>query len=560
MRKEIILIVFILFLHTLRAQDLANLKNIKPVTFGGGFNLQTGFYSMQGAKARQPQYTYIISGSPVINIYGVSLPFSFTFSNYQRDFRQPFNQFGLSPTYKWVTLHLGYRNITYSQFGMAGYTLLGAGIELKPKKFRFAFLYGRSQKAVADDTSKTVSSNLNDINYPAYKRMLTVAKIGYGTENNFLDLHFLQGKDDSTSLPFTPITTQVLPSKNQVIGSTNRLSFFNKRLVWQAEGAISAYTRDIRFANLDLGNDNATTLIGANISTQVNYAYEAQLNYNEPGFGIGAKYRKVTPDYKSMGAYYFQTDFEQMLGNIRFNLIKNRLRISASGGIQNDNLLDKKIATTQRNIYNANVSINPTAKFGIDVSYANFGTSQRAGTKNLSDTATINQINNSINVVPRYILANEKRVISCIGIFGRQSLDDRNRFTRDLTQVEMLFANLIFMRSGVQKRISFTTGLNYSSSESAIGTIGLTGVMGGVSKSWKEDKITGDINASINASTFNNEQNGYVGNLQLTVSWKVAKQHTLSMMTNGLFNESKNVLAGGSFQEYFVRMNYGFTF
>ncbi len=547
-------------LRTICAQDLDNLKNVKPVVFGGGLNLQTGFYSMHGAKARQPEITYVVSGSPVLNIYGVVLPFSFTFSNYQRDFRQPFNQFGLSPTYKWVTLHLGYRNISYSQFGMAGYTLLGAGVELKPKKFRFAFLYGRSQKAVADDTSKTITNNLNDINYPAYKRMLTVAKIGYGTENNFLDLHFLQGKDDSTSLAFTPITTQVLPSKNKVFGSTNRFSFFNKKLVWQAEGAVSAYTRDIRFANLDLGNENATTFIGANISTQVNYAYEAQLNYNEPGFGIGAKYRKVTPDYKSMGAYYFQTDFEQVLGNIRFNLIKNRLRISASGGIQNDNLLNKKIATTQRNIYNANVSFNPTAKFGLDMSYANFGTSQRAGTRNLSDTATINQINNSINIVPRYIIANEKRVFSCIGIFGRQSLDDRNRFTKTLTQVEMLFANLIFMRSGVQKKISFTAGLNYSSSKSAVGTIGLTGIMGGISKNFKEDKITNDLNASINASTFNSEQNGYVGNIQYTISWKVAKQHTVSMMLNGLFNESKNVLAGGSFQEYFVKMNYGFTF
>lgn len=549
-----------LLLHQLNAQDLDNLKNTKPVTFGGGLNLQTGFYSMQGAKARQPQFTYIVSGSPIVNIYGVSLPFSFIFSNYQRDFRQPFNQFGLSPTYKWITLHLGYRNISYSQFGMARYTLLGAGIELKPKKFRFAFLYGRSQKAVADDTSKTVADNLNDISYPAYKRMITVAKIGYGTENNYFDLHFLQGKDDSTSLPFTPVSSQILPSKNQVIGSTNRFSFLNNQLVWKAEGAISAYTRDIRFQNLDLGNENANTFVGANISTQVNYAYEAQLNYNASRFGIGAKYRKVTPDYKSMGAYYFQTDFEQMLGNIRFNLIKNRVRISASGGVQNDNLLNKKIATTQRNIYNANVSINPTAKFGVDVSYANFGTSQRAGTRNLSDTAQINQINNSINIVPRYILANEKRVISCIGIFGRQSLDDRNRFTQNFTQVEMMFANLIFMRSGVQKRISFTTGLNYSSSKSIAGTIGLAGVMCGFSKSWNEDKITGDINASINASTFNNKQNGHVGNLQLTVGWKVAKQHTLSIMMNGLFNESKNVLAGGSFREYFVKMNYGFTF
>ncbi len=559
MIKKITVIGFIFFVKGLFAQDLSNLKDSKPLVFGGGLNLQTGFYAINGAKARQPGFTYILSGSPTLTVYGISLPFSFTFSNFQRDFRQPFNQFGLSPTYKWLTVHAGYRNISYSQFAMAGYTILGGGIELKPKKFRFALLYGRSQKAVKDDTSKNIESNLNGINYPAYKRMLTAIKLGYGNTNNFLDIHILRGKDDSTSLPFRPTSTIVLPSKNQVFGATGKASFLKKKLILQGEGAISAFTRDIAFETIDAENGLVNSLIKANITTQVYSAFETQLNYKIKNFGIGAKYRKVAPDYKSMGAYFFQTDFEQYLGNLNFGLAKNKIRFAGSAGVQKDNLSNKKLATTARNIYTGNLSLNPNTKFGADISFSNFGTSQKAGKRNLSDTSVINQINNSITLSPRYIIALENKVTTWQAIIGRQALNDRNRFTEGFTEVQMVFANLMWLKTMIKTNTNYSAGLNYNESKNIGGTIGLIGVLGGVSKSWKEGKISSDVNASFNSSTFEGDFNGYVGNLQYNLGWLMAKKHKMSVSLNGLFNESKNALAGASFQEYFVRINYGFT-
>lgn len=555
-----ILFCLLILSSELKSQDLSNLKNTKPLTFGGGLNLQTGFYAMNGAKARQPGFTYLISGSPTLNIYGVSLPFSFTFSNFQRDFRQPFNQFGLSPTYKWVTIHAGYRNITYSQFGMAGFTILGGGIELKPKNFRFAFLYGRSQKAIKEDTTKNIETNLNGINYPAYKRLLTVAKIGYGSENNFLDLHFLQGKDDSSSIPFRPVNTLIMPSKNQVFGANSKLSFFKNKLIWTGEGALSVYTRDLAFETVDAGNNFVNKVIQPNVSSQLYSAIETQLNYKIKNFGVGGKYRKVAPDYKSMGAYFFQTDFEQYLLNLQSSFLKNKIRFSGSAGLQKDNLLNKKIATTSRTIYTGNFSINPTNRFGIDASFSNFGTSQRSGRKNLSDTSTINQINNSITIAPRFITVKESHVTNWIALLGKQSLNDKNRFTEGFNEVDMTFANLIWMKTINKSNLSYNAGLNYNESKNIAGTIGLAGIMGGVSKTWKQGKLSNDFNVSFNASTFENDFNGFVGNFQYNLNWKVAKKHTVSMSCNALFNESKNALAGSSFQEYFVRINYGFNF
>ncbi len=559
-RNYIVLLSVFLTMNRITAQDLGNLKTTKPISYNGGLNLQTGFYGISGAKARQPGFTYMMNGSANINIYGVALPFNFTFSNFQRDFRQPFNQFGLSPTYKWLTLHAGYRNISYSQFSMAGYTIAGAGVEAKPGNWRLALLYGRSQKAVAEDTLKTIENSLNGINAPAYKRFILSGKIGYGTNDNFADVIFLKGKDDSSSIPYRPVNSQILPSKNLVFGLNSQLSFLKKKLIWMGEGALSIYTRDIAMSTQNTGYGLVDALIQPNLSSQTYTAMETQLNYTELAYGFGIKYRKVNPDYKSMGAYFFQTDFEQVLLNAKFNLFKNKLRLNGSFGNQKDNLQRKKLATTSRQIYNAAVSFNPNTKFGVDVAFSNYGTSQRAGRRTLSDTAVINQINNSISITPRYVIVKEKFIRTLILIAGRQSLDDRNRFTEQYTQVNNTFANAIHTVSFIKEAFSYNYGLNYNSSHTVVGTTNLYGAIGGCSKSWKKGTFTMDFNSTINSSTFNSEFNGLTMGFQHNINWKPHKKHRFFINSVLTINRSKNTQAGSSFNEYYTKFNYAFTF
>ena len=81
------------------------------------------------------------------------IPLSFVLSNFENKFYQPFNQFGISPKYKWATLHLGYRNLTYSNYTLAGHRILGAGFDLKPKNFRIGFMYGQLRRSASIDSS-----------------------------------------------------------------------------------------------------------------------------------------------------------------------------------------------------------------------------------------------------------------------------------------------------------------------------------------------------------------------------------------------------------------------
>ena len=181
------------------SQDVEHLNLKKPVTLHGNLNIQLEGYKASGIQPRQKDFSWMINGNPTIEVLGVQLPFSFIFSNFENRFYQPFNQFGVSPYYKWVMLHLGYRNINYSPYTLAGYRMMGAGFDLTPKKFRIGFMYGRLKRSTSIDSSM----NANPLFIrpaPTFKRVAYAAKLGYGTPQNYIDLIYFKGWDKENSL------------------------------------------------------------------------------------------------------------------------------------------------------------------------------------------------------------------------------------------------------------------------------------------------------------------------------------------------------------------------
>jgi hypothetical protein len=114
---------------------------------------------------RERSFSYLFNGAPTITIYGISFPFSVVISDQQRGFRQPFNQYGISPQYKWLTVHAGWQSITWSPFTLAGYNFLGGGVEATPSKWRLGFIYGRFNKAIEENSTQPLSFQT-----PAYKQ------------------------------------------------------------------------------------------------------------------------------------------------------------------------------------------------------------------------------------------------------------------------------------------------------------------------------------------------------------------------------------------------------
>src|SRR5690606_6327555 len=354
------------------AQDFTNIASQRPVAFNGSVELRGMFYGASGIANRMEPFNYFLSGSPTLSIYGWTIPFNFTVSKKQTSFQQPFNQYGLSPTYKWITLHGGYRNVTFSPYTLAGHTMLGGGIELNPGKLRFGVMYGRLNRATVIDTA---SMSLVPF---AFTRKGLAVKLGYGTAERFLDLSFLRAKDDSTSLPLgiAGFESQVRPQANSVLSYGTKYTLF-KNIFLESDGAISLLTRDVN-STLALDSIPDKTLrkmaglLDINGTSEWFLAFNAGVGYKAKNYGVKANYRRIEPGFTSMGAYYFTNDVENLTISPNYNHPSGKFRINASVGIEQDNVRLQKESTSKRVIASGSASAELTKNLGVDVNFSNF--------------------------------------------------------------------------------------------------------------------------------------------------------------------------------------------
>jgi hypothetical protein len=404
---------------------------VGPLALSGGLNLSVSGYGTAGGAARQSPINWTVSGDPSLAAYGISLPFSFVLSQNERSFRQPFNQFGASPTWRWATFHAGYRNITWSPYTLGGHTILGAGIELNPGLLRLGAVYGQLQRAVREDTIAAPAESVDQTT--AYRRTGWAVKLGLGRPSNYLDLVFLRATDDSSSLPFRPVKSVLMPAENAVLGLTTRQAI-GKALVFDLDVGASIYNRDQASLPLDLGNSGLRLLshvIQPRMSTTYFFAGRTGLTLTLGGLSTVLQYERVEPEYQSMGANPLTTDMDRVALAPTLRLWADRLVLSGSVGSQRDNLLGSKRATTSRLVWSAGVGLYPIPTLGLDVHYANYGTRQSAGTAPVNDSTRLNQVNRSLSVAPRWTFITGVTAHSLSLTLNQTGLADANGYTRD---------------------------------------------------------------------------------------------------------------------------------
>ncbi|MBQ3634277.1 MAG: hypothetical protein II951_01485 [Bacteroidales bacterium] len=121
------------------AQDIEQLAKADPVAWNGGLTWSNIFTWPKDSAKQVPTYSYYISGSLNTTIFGVvGVPISFAYTNNKLSstVTYPFNRFTLTPSYKWIKLHIGYSQMTFSPYTMAGHDFLGGGVELTPDDSR----------------------------------------------------------------------------------------------------------------------------------------------------------------------------------------------------------------------------------------------------------------------------------------------------------------------------------------------------------------------------------------------------------------------------------------
>lgn len=549
--KRVIILAFFLatgfLFKNANAQDIEQIAKQKPVQLSGNFGVGLGMYSVKGIPARQRNFTYLFNGAPILSIYGVSFPFSVVVSDQQRSYAQPFNQYGISPTYKWLTVHAGWRSIEFSPFTLAGHNFLGGGVELNPGKLRFGFVYGRFNKAIEEDLNQPLAL----AQQPAYKRMGYSAKIGLGTERNHTDFIFLKAKDEVNSLN-QPVTSEVLtPADNMALGLSSKFSFF-KKIIWDLDVSGSIYTRNMQsdtVKNLKLGKIGfIKDLVTLNSSTQLLTAGQTSVGYMASTYNIKFKYRRVDPDYKSMGAYYFETDVQNYTVEGMVRLLKSRMKIGGSFGLQNDNILHDKAYRSNRKIGAINVSYN-TPQYGIDVRYTNYGITQDRGLIPVIDQFRVARTNHNFSSVLRYNIISESISHGFVLMGNLQSLVDLNSYTRPNSQSNSKSANVSYQLDLPQKSFGINTNMNYTIAETASGNSVFYGPTVGVNQLFAKSKVSVNAAVTYQWQRANQSATGDIFNINLNTSYKISPKNSANLTVGYLKSHSADVLIMPSFNE-----------
>ncbi|GAA4441939.1 hypothetical protein GCM10023091_27890 [Ravibacter arvi] len=555
-----------LALPTLYLQAQEKKSTTRIVTLSGGINAYAGLYTTSRTLNRNLPTPFGINGSVTVALPGgVSLPFSATLGNQGSSFRQPFNQFGASPTYKWATAHVGYRNVSFSPFTLAGHTFLGAGVELNPGKLRLGAVYGRFNKAISGTITEPGL-------LPSFKRTGYAVKIGYGKPNQYIDLVMLRARDDTNSLATTPKDTNraTPPAENLVLGLSSRLLLV-RHLIIEADVATSAYTRDLHATAVSAEGKNIAVrwfgkLITPRFSTQLTHAVQLASGYTGKWGSVKVLYKRIDPNFQTMGAYYFQSDIVSYSLASSLNFLKGKIRLSGSYGRQFDNLAGNKNAGTGRSIGSLSVSLNPDPTLGFDLSLSNYGLSQRAGLRPLIDTLRIAQNNLSVTTSIRYALFNPETAHIFNLNATHQQLADLNEFTAAQTETSNQNVNLGYFFQQNKSGLGLNLQLSYT--QSAIPLVDANGAAGtarlryygptaGVNYAFLKKKM----NVTANTSYLFNSQGRMTGKV-MTASFQYGYRFTSRQQISFSFHHliSNTGIISEKFNETRANLGYGISF
>lgn len=381
-----------LHLHV-TAQDLSQFKVSKGIRLSGSLGLNT--VSHHGKSLN-----WFATGNLNLDVFGYSAPFSFTRSNANTSFSQPFNRFSMAPQFKWVKLYLGYHALTLSSYTLAGHTILGAGIEISPGKWKFVAIHGQLRKVVQFD----LTDSLQHIQ-ASFRRMGSALKVSYENRGDLLAMNIFAGQDDANSLNLIPVTSQLAPQQNVAIGLGFRKKIF-KRIFVDGEYATSALTADTRAMTTSQdvpampGIGVVSRLMPVNATSRYFDAVNAGAGYNGNKYSIRVRFEQIAPGYRTLGTYMFNSDIRSITIAPMVRAARNRIVLNLNAGFQENNLDHSRLTTSSRMVGAVNATIIPVERWNVVLHYSNFTsyTTSRPRPDPLrlqSDSLTIYQVNRS---------------------------------------------------------------------------------------------------------------------------------------------------------------------
>ena len=330
-------------------EEVLAFRKKTPLKISGSISARTTLFSSQPNEARQ-SFTYQLTGSVHLSLYELlNIPLSFNLNNYGANFSYPSlpNRLSLHPSYKWAKAHIGDVSMSFGPYTLNGHQFTGLGVELSPGRWQVSAMAGRLLKRVDADP-----------NIPSLQ--VGYERWGYGLKTRYEGSTFALGgtafaaRDRDGRISFDIDALGIYPKGNIALGLEGSLSLI-KDLKLSLEYGLSRMQQDLR-------------------SAEVSYyhALKADVSYSFVGNTLGVGYERIDPGYATLGAYYFNNDYENLTLNYSRSFFDSKLSLALSGGLQRDDLMGQKQEHNKRFVGSAQVGFTPSEALSASVSLSSF--------------------------------------------------------------------------------------------------------------------------------------------------------------------------------------------
>ena len=550
------LICFLLVLfHFLETTTYAQQNSYSPdqhqaLKVSGSFSTHNRFYAANGIENRQDPYILTLRGRLNLSYKGIAIPVFGIFTTQNSNFNQPFNRLSIRPKYKWAQAHIGYSNMTYSQYTLAGHTFLGAGLELNPNGFRFAANYGRFAAAIPQDRA------LNQIFVPSFDRFGYGGKIGYGNADTFIDFIFFKAADREASGNMDPRLPAALPAENMVLGIAWSFAMV-KNLRLSGEIARSAFTPDKRTKSISEQEPLFSALGFENRSaTNTRNAFQVAATYAIQQSRLSAKYERIEPHYRSMGAYFFNNDIENITVGYSNSLFEKKLFLSLHGGFQRNNLFGDRLSQTNRTIASANI-LYTKRPLTLGFNFTNYSADVQYVLNNDLDSLNAVVVTQSAALNGSYVLKSTSgRMHVLSSNFARQAVtDDFLSGTRG-QESTMFTGVLTYSYRLLDRKMELSARLNYNQNNLSAQTHTRIGPGLGLKKRFFKDRCS--VRATLNYFTASDNQ---TIQFMMAGSLQLQSKHHIRLTLSNLQRSIDQVVAENiNYGETIAAINYAYQF
>ena len=571
-KKLCFLVIGLLNFQVIISQDLENigsrtLDKIKKTSLkiNGAVSANSIFYNANGRSSREP-FTYFLQGNLNIGWLTFNMPISYSFSNQgsKFDHQTPFkfNRLGLHPKYKWIQAHIGDVAMDFSPYTLSGHQFTGGGIELKPKgSFSISAMYGRLLKATEDDGEEKTQ--------PAFKRIGYGSKIDWEKENYKLGLVGFYAKDDIKSISVVPDERNIKPKENFVLSVESEVKITDEYTI-KATYASSAVTQDLRAVKTKNGKGLASLFFNNRSSTEFYDAFKINLDMQLDKMKVGIGYELIDPGYETLGAYFFNNDFENITLNASRPFFNDRLNLSFNVGYQRDNLNNQKTQGTNRIVGAVNGTFQITDKITLTGGYSNFSTHTNKSLNQFDDindsdltdedleVLDFKQLSQNANINLNWILEEREKLTQNINLdYSLAASANKQNGVIRIGQANTFHnGNAIYTIGFPKNNVILSSSLNYNYSDVGLDDSSAYGGALDVSKGFFEKKLNTTFGVTYN-NNINKTIQTRVINLRLNSSLLVAEKHNFGLSAIQLFRNTTNQ---NRLAEITVTFNYAYAF